>query len=495
MTPGAVKADEAGTAVRPVEGAGKWRVVLVVGTGMYLTSLGAGVVNVALPVLTLEFAAPLVQVQWVVLAFLLSVTGLLLPAGRLADMLGRKEVFLTGSTLFAVGSGLCGLAPTLGWLIAARAVQGAGAALVQANGRALVTQAFPAAERGTAQGVFGSFVQAGLLSGPVVGGLITEYAGWRWAFYANVAIGAVAIPAGWKLLRPSPAAAGQRFDLAGAALFVAAVGSLLLALNQGARLGWGHPVTLGLLATAALACAAFVAVEGRTAQPMVDLTLFRNRAFSGAALSCWLGFLASSGPVLLMPFYCTLILGLRVDEVGLVLAAAPATTLLLAPVGGTLADRFGTRSVAALGQALTVAGLVSLVFLPQGPAGGGALAEALRTAVSLGVVGAGQALFNAPNSAALFDAAPASRMGLVGGLWALTRNLGGAIGQATAGVLWSVVVLAAAGGEIATATQAPPEAMLTGFRTAFAWAACLSFAALLVWLSGQPGRSGTLRPA
>ena len=478
------KAGTGGTAARPVDGTGKWRVALVVGTGMYLTTLGAGIVNVALPVLTREFAAPLVHVQWVVLAFLLCVSGLLLPAGRLADMLGRREVFLAGSAVFAVGSGLCGLAPTLGWLIAARAVQGVGAALVQANGRALVTAAFPAAERGKAQGLFGAFVQAGLLSGPIAGGLITEHAGWRWAFYVNLAVGAVAVPAGWKLLRRSPAAAGQRFDPAGAVLFAAAVGSLMLGLNQGAGLGWANPVTLGLLAATALAGAAFLAVERRAAQPMVDLALFRNRAFAGAALSCWLNFMAVAPTVLLMPFYGAFVLGLRADEVGLMLVAAPAVAIVLAPVGGMLGDRFGARPVAALGQAITAAGLASLLILPERPADGGTVAAAVHAAVSLGVVGAGSALFTAPNSAALFDASPAARMGLVGGLWALTRNLGSAIGQAAAGALWSIVAVAAAGGAALIATQAPPEALLAGFRAAFAWATFLSLGALLVWLSG-----------
>jgi Na+/melibiose symporter-like transporter len=268
----------------------------------------------------------------------------------------------------------------------------------------------------------------------------------------------------------------------------------MLALNQGAGLGWASPATLGLFAASALAGVAFRTVEQRAAQPMVDLTLFRCRAFSGAVVSCWLSFLAVSSTILLMPFYFAFVLGLRAGEAGLALAAAPATTLVLASVGGALADRFGARPVAALGQAVAALGLASLVFLPERPVDGGALAPALRAAASLGAVGAGLALFNVPNSAALFDASPASRMGLVGGLWALTRTTGGAIGQATAGVLWSAVAVAAAGGATAVATEAPPAAMLVGFRAVFAGSALLSLAALLVWLGGQPDRPGGRRP-
>ena len=153
----------------------KWKVLLVTGSGIYMSTLSNGIVNVALPVLTREFDASLVLAQWVVLSYILCITGLLLPAGRLADMVGRKEVFLGGFVVFAAGAALCGLAPSLHWLIAARVLQGIGGALVQANSGALVTQAFPATERGRALGMIGSSVSAGLLSGPMIGGLVTAY--------------------------------------------------------------------------------------------------------------------------------------------------------------------------------------------------------------------------------------------------------------------------------------------------------------------------------
>ncbi|MGH2354047.1 MAG: MFS transporter, partial [Chloroflexota bacterium] len=169
----------------------KWKVLAVVGAGVYMATLDSGIVNVALPVLTRDFGASLVLSQWVVLGYVLCITGLLLPAGRLADMLGRREVFLGGFLLFGGASALCGLAPSIHWLIAARVLQGVGGALVQANTGALLTQAFPVSERGRALGLNGSVVSAGLLSGPLIGGLITEYFGWRWAFYVNVPIAAI----------------------------------------------------------------------------------------------------------------------------------------------------------------------------------------------------------------------------------------------------------------------------------------------------------------
>jgi EmrB/QacA subfamily drug resistance transporter len=342
----------------------KWTVLAVAGSGTYMSTLGQGIVNVALPVLTEEFAASLVLAQWVVLAYILCITGLLLPAGRLADILGRKEVFLTGFVVFGAGSGLCGLAPSIEWLIGARVLQGIGAALVQANSGALVAQVFPSSERGRSLGLIGSIVSLGLLSGPMIGGVITEYAGWRWAFYVNVLISAVATPLGWRLLRPVPVTEGQRFDLLGASLFLLAVGTLMLGINQGSIWGWSHPQTLALFAVAAVAAPCFIWVERRVAQPTVDLTLFRNRGFAAAVSAGFLSFAASASTVLLMPFYFKLVLRLRSDESGLFLAATPATVMLLAPISGALSDKLGSRIIASLGLLVMLAGYISLILLP-----------------------------------------------------------------------------------------------------------------------------------
>ena len=157
----------------------KWKVLAVVGSGVYMVTLDSGIVNVALPAMTRDFATSLLVAQWVILGYVLCITGLLLPAGRLADMLGRREVFLVGFLVFAAASAMCGLSPGVGWLIAARVLQGVGGALIQANTAALLTQAFPAKERGRALGLNSSIVSVGLLTGPVIGRLITQQLGWR----------------------------------------------------------------------------------------------------------------------------------------------------------------------------------------------------------------------------------------------------------------------------------------------------------------------------
>lgn len=466
----------------------KWKVLGVVGSGVYMVTLDSGIVNVALPILTRDFATSLVVSQWVILGYVLCITGLLLPAGRLADMVGRRGVFLSGFVLFAGASALCGLAPGIGWLIAARVLQGVGGALVQANTAALLTQAFPASERGRALGLNSSIVSVGLLSGPVIGGAITQYLGWRWAFYVNLPISLVAAPVGWRLLRPSPVVPDQRFDLVGSALFLLAVVALLLGLNQGEVWGWLSPLTIGVLAAAVLLAAAFLRVEQHVAQPTIELSLFRNHGFSVAAATAFLSFLALSPVTLLMPFYFELVLGLPADQAGLLLVAIPATVACIAPFSGALSDHLGPRLIAAAGLLVETLGLALLIFLP--PAGG-----ALAAAVRLVIVGAGQALFQSPNSSALFGSVPRSRLGLVGGFQALTRNLGQSLGQVLAGTLWTSVVMAAAGSAARVAVEAPPAAMMAGFRAVFTVSAALAAVAMLVSLGRPPAPAGAHRRA
>jgi len=394
-------------------------------------------------------------------------------------------VFLVGFLLFGAASALCGLAPTIYWLIAARVVQGVGGALVQANTGALITHAFPPRERGRALGLNSSMVSAGLLSGPLIGGVITQYLGWRWAFYVNVPISAIAAPVGWRLLRPSAVSREQRLDLPGAFLFLAAVVALLLGLNQGDTWGWTSPATVGTFLLCVLAAVAFVVVELRVPQPMVDLTMFRNQAFSAAVASAFLGFLAIAPVILLMPFYYQLVLGVSVDASGLLLVAIPATTVFLAPLSGVLSDRVGTRLLASAGLLIEAVGLGSLVFLSQeGPA--------IVAAAHLVIVGVGVALFQTPNSSALFSSVSRSRLGLVGGFQALTRNLGQSLGQAIAGVAWTMVVVGVSGA--ATAVDAPPAAMMTGFRAVFAWSAALTLVGAIVSLFGRPRGQRTREP-
>lgn len=465
----------------------KWKVLFVSGSGIFMVTLDSGVVNVALPSLAREFDAALTITQWVSLGYVLSVAGFLLPAGKLADLRGRRDVFLFGFGAFGLASILCGLAPGVYWLILARVVQGIAGALIQANTGALVASSFPAKERGRALGLQGSVVSIGLLSGPVIGGFITEFIGWRWAFYVNVPISMVAISMGLRLLGKSPRQAGQPFDLAGAILLVTGAGATLLGVTQGSHWGWESPFTIGSIAVGIGATAALVVVERRVAFPLIDLVLFQSKGFVAALASAFLLFITLAPVGLLVPFYLALVLHLPASQIGARLIVLPATSAAIAPISGYLSDRIGVRTLAGIGATTTALGLLSLVFLPDA-------GTTTPLIISLLVIGIGQSLFLVPNNSAIYESALRERYGLVGGMVALNRNIAQSFGQATGGALWTVVVRANAPAGVSE-LEAPSAALMLGFQTVFAVSVVCAAVAFIVAVIVRPPRTLTIATA
>ena len=469
------KPGAASTAEAPVDspptGARKWAALLIVGGAIYMVTLDSGAVNVALPTIAAEFAAPLVTVQWVVLGYLVCITALLLPAGRLADLVGRRRVFLIGLALFASSSALCGLAPSLGLLVAARVVQGIAAALLQANIDPLVVTAFPTNERGRALGMIGTVVSIGLLTGPALGGAVTQALGWRWIFGMTVPLGLATTLLGRRLLPRTPTQPGQRPDPIGAALLIVTVVCLVLGLNRGPLVGWTAASAGGLLVVAGVAGGAFLLVQRRVEHPTVQLALFRSRGVTAAVGASWLSFLSQANLRLLLPFLLQQLLGRPAGQAGFIQAAQPATVMFLSPLTGWLSDRLGSRWLASSGMALQVIGMLALTTVSVDTA-------VWQVVAVLVLLGFGTGLFNAPNSNALYKAAPREHYGLLGGLRALSRNLGWVLGQGAAGALWTAAVVGAGGGVVAAA--ASPAAMTAGFRATFFLAAGLALIGLFL---------------
>ena len=463
--------------VPPADPTYKWKAMIVAGSGIFMVTLDGGIVNVALPALAREFDAALTLTQWVVLGYVLAVTGLLLPAGRLADLRGRREVFLSGFAAFGVASVLCGLAPSMGVLIAARVLQGAAGALIQANGSPLIAAVFPTSERGRALGLQGSVVSIGLLSGPVVGGFITQLVGWRWAFYVNAPVALLATVVGLRLLRRSPRAKAQPFDLRGAVLMVAGTGATLVGVTQGSDWGWDSPETLATIGCGVAAFVAFVVAQVRTASPLLDLVLFRTPAFAAALASAFLMFITISPVILMVPFYLSLVLHLPAGEIGTRLIVIPAISAAMAPICGVLADRMGVRTLAGIGATVAAVGLSMLVALPVS-------GSTWPLVAALAVIGVGQSLFLVPNNSSVYGAAPRERYGVVGATIALNRNMAQSLGQAIAGATWTVVVRAASGG--GSELDAPVEALMVGFRTVFGTGVACAVVAFIVAVIVRP---------
>lgn len=393
-----------------------------------MATLDISIVNIALPTLSRTFGAPLTTVEWVVLAYVVTITGLLLVLGRLADRLGRRRVYGTGLVVFTLASALCAAAPGVGWLIAARGLQGLGAAMMTANSAALLISSFPPEERGRAIGAFGAMVGVGLALGPPLGGLIVGLLTWRWIFLVNLPIGALAL---WQLRTRVPADGPPRKDvrlgLESGAAWTCSLVCLMLALSRGPEHGWGSKGAWTLFGMTGLALAAFALLERRSQNPLLPVALLRGPLGATATLTL-LGQALSIAVGFHLPLYFEEVLGFDAAKAGRWLAVLPVVALFMAPAAGRWSDRFGARGLSMAGLALAAAGFVMLSRLGLDP-------RPLQIVGGMAMVGAGLGLFTVPNSSALLSTVPASQLGIASGLQATMRNLGIAGGAAGAAAL------------------------------------------------------------
>ena len=470
---------------QPVDYSRKWYVMAAVAMGLFLGTIDGSIVNVALPTLVRAFDTQFAVVQWVVLAYLLTITTLMLSVGRLGDMIGKKPLYATGFVVFTLGSVLCGLAPSVYWLIGFRVLQAIGAAMLMALGMAIVTEAFPPSERGRALGISGTMVSVGIVVGPVLGGLLIGALSWHWIFFVNLPVGIVGT---WMVIRFVPTlkpAGGQRFDLVGALTLFLCLMALLMALTLGQQVGFAETIVLALFAASLVLLALFLAIERRIRYPMIELRLFRDRLFNINLVTGFVIFVCMSGTIILMPFYLENVLGYTPRSVGLLLAIVPIALGITAPISGSLSDRFGPRPIIVAGLLMLLLGFSAVSTLSTGTTALGYVLRFLPIGIGIGT-------FQSPNNSAVMGAVPRSRLGIASGLLSLTRTLGQTTGIAALGALWATHVLRRAGGTLpAGATSAPAAAQVAGLNDTFAIVVILIALALAlaIWGLVQERRS------
>ena len=454
----------AATALDTGSGNHKWKVAALISGSFLFSAMDMNSSLVALPTIAGHYGVDIPAVSWVVLVLFLTMNALLLPFGRLADIAGRKKVLIGGMIVVGIGGVLSTFAPNLPWLYGARVMQGAGQAALQAVGPALLVAAFPRNERGKAMGVNVTLVSVGLMLGPALGGLITGTAGWRYIFLLPVPAMLLAAMFGGRILQETPRAEGERFDFVGTLLLALWVVPLFFVLNQGPKAGWGSGLITTLTLLTMVMLVTFLVAQLRAAQPVVALTVFRNRDFSLAVLIALLNFIAFGATVLLLPFMLQNQMGLEVTKVGLVMATIALSTLLFASTGGILSDRYGARLAVTAGLVMRAAGLIAIGLLAVG-------ATVPVLIAPMVAVGVGQALFQPPNASAMLSALPPNRAGLAGGFLALSRTFGLGLGQALGGAVFTMVVVGVAAAS--STLDAPAEVMASGFRIAFVGAGVL----------------------
>ncbi len=395
-------------------------------------------------------------------------------------MLGKKRIYTSGFAGFTVGSMLCGVAPSIGWLIGFRVLQAIGATMIFALGMAIITQAFPPSERGKALGISGALVSVGIVIGPSLGGLIVDQWSWRWIFFVNLPIGIFGTLASMRYVPDIPPPGGQRFDYLGAGAFFVGLLSVMLGLSVSQTRGIGSAVVLSLLALGLVAMGIFVVIERTVAQPMVDMTLFRNRLLTVNLATGWMTFFGISGLFLLAPFYLENALGTPPRAVGLLIAPAPLLLGMAAPVSGSISDRIGPRRVLVVGLGVLVIGYSLIQLLNE-------TSPAWLIMVVMAPVGLGMGIFQSPNNSAVMGTARAERLGVTSAMLGLTRNTGQLTGIAVLGAIWALRVSTHYGASI-DPEDAPAFAQAAALRDVGLITAGVVVIALLLSIWGARGR-------
>lgn len=447
---------------------------------MLLSSLGTSIANVGLPALTLAFDASFADVQWIVLAYLLAITTLIVGAGRLGDIAGRRRLLLGGIALFTAASVACSVAPTLWVLVAARAVQGLGAAIMLALSMALVGDTVGKARTGSAMGVLGTMSAVGTALGPSLGGILIAAGGWRAIFLVSVPPGIAALLLARRHLpadRPLSATQATGFDRAGTLLLAATLAAYALAVTPGsAHFG---PPNIVLLLVAVVGAALFVRTEARLPTPLIRVEMLREPVLGTRLAASALVATVMMTTLVVGPFHLSRALGLGTAVSGLVLAVGPVVAALTGIPAGRLADRYGAQRMTTVGLAASAAGSFLLFVLPATVGLAGYL-------VPIGILTAGYGLFQTANNTAVMKEIGADQRGLVGGMLNLSRNLGLITGASLMGAIF------AAGSAATDVATAQPADVAQGFRVAFAAATVLVLVALL--LTSAAKRRAAARP-
>ena len=398
-------------------------VTLNIWIGAFMSAIDASIVNISLPTIVRSLNTDLTAVAWVVMAYLIVITGCLLVMGRLSDLFGQKQIYLLGFLAFTLGSAFCGFSPTIYFLIGSRMLQGLGASALMAIGSAILTTTYAEEDRGKALGIMGSVISAGFLTGPILGGFLVEHLGWRFIFFINLPIGAIGIYLSSKVLEKDGSTVKARLDLWGALLIFLFLAFLLLFLNRMAR---GFSPLLWVWFFLLLLCLGlFILVELRSPSPLVDLRLFRRRLFVSSLGASFLSFWMSAAHTFVMPFFLQDILEFSPAKAGMFIFPIGLTVMVTAPLGGRFSDRVGVRIPATLGLTLTALTVFSFTLLKPN-------ANDLDILWRQVILGVGISLFNPANNSAIIGSLPREKVGLASSFLALSRNLGMVIGVAFA---------------------------------------------------------------
>ena len=402
-----------------------WRTLSVVGLASMFSGLSNSALNVALPAVAREYDASATASSWILLSFMLTQTLLMVSFGRLADLFGRRSMYLTGLAVFTVGNLLAGFAPDAWWLVACRVLQAAGAAMLLTNSAALVTGAFPRHRLGQGMGIYLASFSVAQLVGPTLGGFLAEHVGVQWLFWSNVPVGIGCLVWGMVALRPVPRS-GERLalDVPGNLLAFLGLGCGLVALSQVTSLGWSDPLVVGGLVAFAVLLPTFILVERRVQDPLMDIRLFEDRSFAWGLSASFLNAISNFGVVLLVSLYLQAVGGKDALSAGWSVLPLAVSALIFSAASGFFQRWIEAHTLTVLGNAATAAGLAVLLLFT------GAEVDDAAVMIALILVGAGSGLFMPSNTQVLLATMPSERLGIANGMRLMLQNTGAVLGTA-----------------------------------------------------------------
>jgi EmrB/QacA subfamily drug resistance transporter len=406
----------------------KWPILLIVVMSTFMATLDSSIVNVALPQMARAMDVDTSQIQLVVTSYLIVIVGIILIFGKLGDMLGKTKIFTFGIALFTLGSLLCGITSSFPVLIGARIIQAVGAAATMANNQGIITQVFPAAERGKALGLTGTSVALGSLVGPGLGGIIVGTSSWEYIFLINVPVGVVVLFFAIKLLPRSNKKATDRLDVLGATLFMFSIVPLFVALGQVPSLGFANPLILAGFVVSIVSFIAFIVVEKKRENPLIPLDIFKNKLFLLSIFCAFITFVGLFCNSIIQPFYLQDVMIYSPEQAGLIMMIFPLVLAVLAPVSGHVSDKIGSELLTFIGLLLISLGLFLMSTLTE-------QSTLMTMVVFIVVLSVGMGLFQSPNNSLIMSTVGRHQLGIAGSINALVRNMGMVSGIALATTL------------------------------------------------------------
>ncbi|WP_036941597.1 MFS transporter [Pseudobacteroides cellulosolvens] len=452
----------------------KWLILINISISIFMATLDGSIVNIALPTMAEKLSSSISSIQWVVNAYLLAISVLLLVWGKLADIYGKKKIFMMGFIIFSVGSGLCGFSNSLLMLVISRVIQAIGASSMMALSQGIVTSIFPPGERGKAFGITGTSVAIGSLTGPTLGGILVKAFGWHSIFLVNIPIGVIGILCTYLLIpeiKEEPE--NKSFDVIGAFLFAGSILLLFMGFLFLQDQKVSNTVFAMMLIAALVLMTAFIVHERRVSYPLLNFGLFKIKIFLLGISTGFLSFVSLNTTLYFIPFYFVYILKFTTLKAGLLMSAYPLMTAVISPFSGWLSDKISYRPLTVIGLIINVVVLFTISTF-------GTSTSMVEIILFMALLGIGSAIFQSPNNSSVMGSVPKNELGSAGGINALFRNLGMVSGTTISVLLFSFTTKINISKFTGQKADFNSAVFLMGFRVVFIFAACACIAALLL---------------